>query len=85
MERIVSAINDVVWSPALVVLLVGAGLYFSIRTRFVQLRRIGVMTHLLFGKKDKTKERSDEGKANKDDGGIPDDILDMFGDSNEDD
>jgi amino acid carrier protein len=40
-----------------VVLLVGAGLYFSIRTRFVQLRRIGVMTHLLFGKKDKTKEK----------------------------
>ncbi|MBQ6302040.1 MAG: alanine:cation symporter family protein [Bacteroidales bacterium] len=57
MERIVSAINDVVWSPALVVLLVGAGLYFSIRTRFVQLRRIGVMTHLLFGKKDKPKEK----------------------------
>ena len=57
MERIVSAINDVVWSPALVVLLVGAGLYFSIRTRFVQLRRIGVMAHLLFGKKDKPKEK----------------------------
>ena len=57
MERIVSAINAVVWSPALVVLLVGAGLYFSIRTRFVQLRRIGVMTHLLFGKKDKPKEK----------------------------
>ncbi|MEE3476291.1 MAG: alanine/glycine:cation symporter family protein [Candidatus Cryptobacteroides sp.] len=57
MERIVSAINYVVWSPALVVLLVGAGLYFSIRTRFVQLRRIGVMAHLLFGKKDKPKEK----------------------------
>ena len=39
------------------VLLVGAGLYFSIRTRFVQFRRIGVMTHLLFGKKDKPKEK----------------------------
>ncbi len=39
------------------VLLVGAGLYFSIRTRFVQLRRIGVMAHLLFGKKDKPKEK----------------------------
>lgn len=39
------------------VLLVGAGLYFSVRTRFVQLRRIGVMTHLLFGKKDKPKEK----------------------------
>jgi AGCS family alanine or glycine:cation symporter len=57
LERIVSAINDVVWSPALVVLLVGAGLYFSIRTRFVQLRRFGLMTKLLFGKKDKTKEK----------------------------
>ena len=57
MEKIVSAINNVVWSPALVVLLVGAGLYFSIRTGFVQLRRIGVMTHLLFGKKDKSREK----------------------------
>ena len=57
MERIVSAINDVVWSPALVVLLVGAGLYFSIRTRFVQLRRFGLMTKLLFGKKDRPKEK----------------------------
>ena len=38
------------------VLLVGAGLYFSVRTRFVQLRRLGVMTHLLFGKKDKPAE-----------------------------
>ncbi len=57
MERIVSAINDIVWSPALVVLLVGAGLYFSIRTGFVQLKRIGVMTRLLFGKKDKPKEK----------------------------
>jgi len=57
LERIVSAINDVVWSPALVVLLVGAGLYFSIRTRFVQLRRFGLMTKLLFGKKDRPKEK----------------------------
>ena len=57
MERIVSAINDIVLSPALVVLLVGAGLYFSIRTGFVQLRRIGVMTRLLFGKKDRSKEK----------------------------
>ena len=37
------------------------------------------------GKKDKKETRSDEDKAKKDDGGIPDDILDMFGDSNEDD
>ena len=39
------------------VLLVGAGLYFSIRTKFVQVRRFGLMTKLLFGKKDRPKEK----------------------------
>ena len=47
-EKIVSIVNDIVWSPALVVLLVGAGIYFSIRTRFVQVRRIGLMVRSLF-------------------------------------
>lgn len=47
-EKIVSAVNDIIWSPALVVLLVGAGIYFSIRTRFVQVRRIGLMVRSLF-------------------------------------
>ncbi|MBR1926633.1 MAG: sodium:alanine symporter family protein [Bacteroidales bacterium] len=56
-EKIVSAVNNIVWSPALVVLLVGAGLYFSIRTRFVQLRRFGLMTRLLFRKKDNDSEK----------------------------
>lgn len=47
---IVGLINDIVWSPALVVLLVGAGLYFTIRTRCVQLRKIGLMARLLFSR-----------------------------------
>ena len=47
-EKIVSVVNDIIWSPALVVLLVGAGIYFSIRTRFVQVRRIGLMVRSLF-------------------------------------
>ena len=49
-ERIVSVINDIVWNPLLVVLLVGAGLYFSFRTRFVQVRRFGLMIRSLFAK-----------------------------------
>ena len=57
LEKVVSTVNDIVWSPALVILLVGAGLYFSVRTRFVQLRRIGLMTRLLFRKQDKTDGR----------------------------
>ena len=49
-EKIVSVINDIVWNPLLVVLLVGAGLYFSFRTRFVQVRRFGLMIRSLFAK-----------------------------------
>lgn len=47
-DQIVSIINDFVWSPALVVLCLGAGLFFSIRTRFVQLRCFKQMIRLLF-------------------------------------
>ena len=59
MDRVVSIINDIVWSPALVVLLVGAGLYFSIRTRFVQVRRLGLMVRSLFA----PAEKDENGKA----------------------
>lgn len=55
-DRIVSIINEIVWSPVLVFLLVGAGLYFSIRTRFVQVRRFGLMVRSLFAPKHKGEE-----------------------------
>lgn len=48
MEEIVDFVNDIVWSPALIVLLLGAGLYFTIRTRCVQIRKVGHMAKLLF-------------------------------------
>lgn len=57
MEKAVNIINDIVWSPALVILLVGAGLYFTIRTRCVQVRRIGLMARLLFAKPEKTENK----------------------------
>lgn len=60
MRDIVSSINDIIWSPALVVLLVCAGLYFSIGTRFVQVRRIRRMARILFPKKE-DKKKSSEG------------------------
>ena len=50
-EKIVSDINALVWNPGLVVLLIAAGLYFSFRTRFVQVRRFGLMLKSLFSKK----------------------------------
>lgn len=60
MKEIVSAINDVIWSPVLVVLLICAGLYFSIGTRFVQVRKIGEMVRILFPKGEE-KKKSQEG------------------------
>ncbi|PRZ28211.1 alanine/glycine:cation symporter family protein [Flavobacterium granuli] len=48
MEEIVGMINDIVWSNALIVLCLGTGLYFSLRTRFLQLRHIKEMFRLLF-------------------------------------
>ncbi|MFC4873261.1 alanine/glycine:cation symporter family protein [Negadavirga shengliensis] len=51
MEEIVRNVNDIVWSNALIVLCLGAGIYFSITTRFLQLRYFGEMVRLLFGGK----------------------------------
>jgi len=52
MQDIVNNINAWVWSPALIYLALGAGLFFSIRTRFVQVRMFREMIHLLFSSKE---------------------------------
>ena len=56
MEQIIQTISGYVWSLPLVVICLLAGLYFSIGTRFVQVRRIPEMARLLFSseKGDKT-------------------------------
>ncbi len=51
MQSIVDSINSVVWSSALVYLCLGAGLFFSILTRFVQVRLFREMIRLLFASK----------------------------------
>ncbi|MDO5359988.1 MAG: alanine/glycine:cation symporter family protein [Jeotgalicoccus sp.] len=48
METVVTFFNDIVWSAALVILLVVTGLYFSIRMRLFQVRYIVDMARLLF-------------------------------------
>ncbi|WP_369901054.1 alanine/glycine:cation symporter family protein [Bacillus manliponensis] len=47
-ENFVNWFNSIVWSPALVYLCLGTGLYFSIRTRFLQVRHVGEMVKLTF-------------------------------------
>lgn len=48
MQSIVDSLNGVIWSPALIYLCLGAGLFYSILTRFVQVRMFGEMWRLLF-------------------------------------
>ena len=50
LERLISKANEIVWNPALVGLLIVAGLYFSFRTRFVQVRRFRLMLRSLFSR-----------------------------------
>lgn len=48
MENFIPAINDIVWSNALIFLCMATGIYFSVVTRFLQIRYIKEMWQLLF-------------------------------------
>ncbi|XPF95577.1 alanine/glycine:cation symporter family protein [Colwellia sp. RE-S-Sl-9] len=47
MQELVNTLNSFIWSPALIYLCLGAGVFFSIVTRFVQVRQIKEMWRLL--------------------------------------
>ena len=51
LRNIVAAVNDVLWNKYLVLLflLLGSGIYFTIRTGFVQVRKFGEGMRLVFG------------------------------------
>ncbi|NRA55557.1 MAG: alanine:cation symporter family protein [Gammaproteobacteria bacterium] len=48
MQDLVNYINGFIWSPALIYLCLGTGLFYSIVTRFVQVRLLKEMWNLLF-------------------------------------
>ncbi|NRA71271.1 MAG: alanine:cation symporter family protein [Gammaproteobacteria bacterium] len=51
MQEFVDFMNGIIWSPFLIYLCLGTGLFYSIITRFVQVRLIGEMWRLLFSGK----------------------------------
>lgn len=55
MDKIINSINDLVWSNALIVLCLGVGIYFSFKTRFIQVRFLKEMIRLLFDGKSSDK------------------------------
>ncbi|WP_242917915.1 alanine/glycine:cation symporter family protein [Pontibacter liquoris] len=48
MEDILAGLNNIIWSNALILLCLGAGIYFSVVTRFLQVRYVREMLRLLF-------------------------------------
>ena len=47
LEAFVGQLNDIIWSSALIYLCLGSGLYFSLRTRFLQVRHFRHMLKLM--------------------------------------
>lgn len=55
MEGFISALNSIIWSPALIYLCLGAGLFYSILTRFAQVRHFKEMCKLLLNNSESDK------------------------------
>ncbi|CZF84731.1 Amino-acid carrier protein AlsT [Grimontia celer] len=55
MQSVVDFLNSIIWSPVLIYTCLGAGLFYSIVTRFVQVRQFKEMTRLLFSGKSSEK------------------------------
>lgn len=50
MQGLVDQIGAIVWGPLTIALLVGTGLYLSIRLRFIQLLRLGLSLRIMSGR-----------------------------------
>ena len=55
MQGIVDFLNGIIWSPVLIYLCLGSGLFYSIQTRFVQIRHFKEMCRLLLSNKESSK------------------------------
>lgn len=67
MNELITQINDAVWGYVLIAVLVGCGVWFTIKTRFVQFRMVGEMLRLLTDSAvdtvgDQVKDTGKEGK-----------------------
>jgi AGCS family alanine or glycine:cation symporter len=56
---LIDAVNTVVWGPIMIILLVGTGVYLTIRLRFVQLRFFSHAVKCITGKYDDPSEKGD--------------------------
>ena len=54
MNNLIGFVNDLLWGSVLIYLLLGVGLFFTIRTRFVQFRRFGLAFKTMLSSREKT-------------------------------
>ena len=47
LNELITIVNDAIWGYVLIFVLVGCGVWFTIKTRFVQFRMVGEMFRLL--------------------------------------
>ena len=58
-ESINSVINDFIWGVPAMICIIGVGLYLSVRTRFLQIRKFGYAIQTTIGRMFRKKEASD--------------------------
>ncbi len=54
MNEFISAANGLLWGSVLIYLLLGVGIFFTIRTRFVQFRRLGMAVKTMMSSRNRT-------------------------------
>ena len=59
---IISAVNDFVWGPIMLALLVGTGVFLTVRLKFLPWRNLGYALKSVFKRSEK-KEGSDDGEG----------------------
>ena len=58
-EAINNVVNNFIWGVPAMICIIGVGLYLSIRTRFLQIRKFPYAMKVTFGRMFKKKEASD--------------------------
>ena len=52
-SKLLAEVNNFVWGPVMLVLLVGTGIFLTVRLKFLPWRNLGYAIHMVFSKRDK--------------------------------
>ena len=61
MESLLKAVDDFVWGPVMITLLMGTGIFLTIRTRFLPWRKLGFALKITLSKEARQEQEGDKG------------------------